>query len=193
MFEAIELGKTVKVSSYKSSLFKDRWGAVRLRDVLQSEMWSVAHCEGLSATFLGLGPWYGKVSRRFAHTVTLTWIIWHVHFVLPEHCLEGFDLIAEFGWCLHTVSSPMWPCRRWMKKSKDWIAQCLLMGGSGGGGAGGVYQRTLDKSSFRLKILLGHGFSQLNFSVLVSLSCFTWIFEGCFISWIGCVCSFFKK
>ena len=52
-------------------------------------------------------------------------------------------------------------------------AQCLLMGGSEGGGAGLVYQRTLDKSSFRLKILLGHVFSQLNFSVLVNLSWFT--------------------
>lgn len=47
------------------------------------------------------------------------------------------------------------------------------MGGSEGGGAGLVYQRTLDKSSFRLKILLGHVFSQLNFSVLVNLSWFT--------------------
>ena len=39
MFKATEgtLGKTVKLSSYKSSLFKDHWGTLGLRDVLQSE------------------------------------------------------------------------------------------------------------------------------------------------------------
>lgn len=49
-------------------------------------------------------------------------------------------------------------------------------GGECGWAAGGVYQRTSDrsgKSAFRLKMLFGQGFSQLNFSVFVSLSSFT--------------------
>ena len=147
MFKATEgnLGKTVKLSSYKSSLFKDHWGAVGLRDVLQSEavisdMLGGSVCY-LSETWPLLAPpvysgWYGKVNRHFTHTVTLTWIIWHVHFVLLEHCLEGFDLIADFCWCLHSVSPPVCLRRRGMKKSNDWIAQCLLMGGSGVGELG---------------------------------------------------------
>lgn len=112
MFKATEgnLGKTVKLSSYKSSLCKDHWGAVGLRDVLQSEA-VISDTLGRSVCYLSetwplLAPpvysgWYGKVNRHFTHTVTLTWIIWHVHFVLLEHCLEGFDLIAIFaGVCI---------------------------------------------------------------------------------------------
>ena len=131
----------------------------------------------------------------------MTWVIWHVHFALLEHCLESLDLIAGFGWCLHTVSSLVCSFRRQDEQGSDWIAQCLLMAGAGdwwgecGWAAGGVYQRTLDrsgKSAFRLKMLFGQGFSQLNSSVFVSLSWFTWIFEGCFLSRFGSACNLKK-